>query len=81
MNQATLFKLNIIQNVFTAYNKTTFNTRKIYFVPCSKHLNYFYRSQARGKNLFPPHELGGKTVKMLLAVAKSDSYDRNENSY
>ena len=48
-----------------------------HFAPCSKHFN----SQARGENLFPPHEVGGKTVKMLLVVAKSDSYARNENSY
>ena len=43
-------------------------------MPCSIHLNYFRPSQARGENVFPPPELGEKTVKILLAVAKSDSY-------
>ena len=32
--------------------------------------------------IFAPRKLGAKTVKkILLAVAKSDSYARNENSY
>ena len=33
------------------------------------------------KTIFPTPKVVGKTVKMLLAVAKSDSYARNENSY
>ena len=31
--------------------------------------------------IFPTTKVVGKTVKMLLAVAKSESYARNENSY
>ena len=33
------------------------------------------------KTIFPTPKVVGKTVKMLLAVAKSESYARNENSY
>ena len=32
------------------------------------------------KLIFAPRKLSGKTVKMLLAVAKPESYARNENS-
>ena len=56
---------------FTAYNQTTFAILAgITLCSCLKHLNYFGPSQAPSENLFPPRKLGGKSVKMLLAVTK-----------